>query len=310
MTMTQTDRTLRGCVFNIQNYSVHDGPGIRTIVFLKGCPLRCEWCCNPESQLLSPELAYNPQKCIGIEECIRCNDVCRQFAIGQSGHKKITINRDICNLCFECVEACPSKAIHVFGNSMSVTEVINIVEADSAFYARSGGGLTISGGEPLMQHEFTLALLIEARRRHIDATVETCGFAEWDILEQVGSHLKFILFDIKSMNDTKHRTFTGVSNELILDNFRKLRDTFPQLHILARIPLIPGLNDSEEEIAEIISFIKGMKNISCELLPYHRIGQSKYEFLGRDYSMAGVKLSDEKAQSLKDYVIAHFAAGN
>jgi pyruvate formate lyase activating enzyme len=308
--MTATDRTLRGCVFNIQNYSVHDGPGIRTIVFLKGCPLRCEWCCNPESQLLSPELAYNPQKCIGIEECIRCKDVCRQFAIGQSVQNKITINRDICSLCFECVEACPSKAIHVFGNSMSVAEVINIVEADSAFYARSGGGLTISGGEPLMQHEFTLALLIESRRRHIDATVETCGFAEWAILEEVGRHLKFILFDIKSMNDTKHRAFTGVSNELILYNFRKLRDTFPQLHILARVPLIPGLNDSEEEIAEILSFIKGMKNMSCELLPYHRIGRSKYEFLGRDYSMGDVKLSDEKAQSLKDYVSAHFSSGN
>jgi pyruvate formate lyase activating enzyme len=310
MTAPQADRTLKGCVFNIQHYSVHDGPGIRTIVFLKGCPLRCEWCCNPESQRLSPELAYNPQKCISVEECFRCKDVCGQSAIGLSEDRKITINREICDLCFACSDACPSRAMHVFGKYMTINEVLKIVEADSAFYARSDGGLTISGGEPLMQPEFTLALLREARRRHIDTTVETCGFADWAILEEIGGHLKFILFDIKTMNDEKHRAFTGVSNELILNNFRKLRDTFPQLHILARIPLIPGLNDSEEEIAEILSFLQGMKNVSCELLPYHRIGQSKYEFLGRDYTMAGVKLSDEKAQSLKDYVSANYAGDN
>jgi pyruvate formate lyase activating enzyme len=310
MTTTQADSALKGCVFNIQHYSLHDGPGIRTIVFLKGCPLRCEWCCNPESQRLSPELAYNPKKCIGTEECFRCKDVCQQNAIGLAEDSKITINREICNLCFACVDSCPSRAMHVFGQYMSVGEVLKIVEADSVFYARSGGGLTISGGEPLMQPEFTLALLREARRLHIDSTVETCGFADWAILKEVGRHLKLILFDIKSMNNTKHKTVTGVSNELILGNFRKLRDAFPKLQILARIPLIPGLNDTEEEIGAILSFIKIMKNVSCELLPYHRIGQSKYKFLGREYCMAGVKLSDEKAQLLQDYVRANYAGEN
>ncbi len=310
MALTQPDSIIKGCVFNIQHYSLHDGPGIRTIVFLKGCPLRCEWCCNPESQRLSPELAYNPNKCIGAQECFMCNEVCGEKAIGLSKNGTITINREICSSCFACVNICPSQALHIFGTHMSVPEVLKIVEADSAFYARSGGGLTISGGEPLMQPEFTLALLREARRRHIDCTIETCGFADWGVLEEVGRHLNFILFDIKTMNDTKHKNFTGVSNELILKNFRKLRAAFPQLHILARIPLIPGLNDSEEEIGEILSFIKGMKKVSCELLPYHRIGKSKYEFLGRDYCMAEAKLSDEKVRSLKDYVAAKCAEGD
>ena len=301
----QNDKTVRGCVFNIQHYSVHDGPGIRTIVFLKGCPLRCEWCCNPESQRLSPDLAYNAGKCIGVDECYRCGEACTAQAIGLSPDRTITINRDICKHCFLCAEACPSKAMHVFGSDMTVQEVLKVVEADSAFYSRSGGGLTISGGEPLMQHEFTLALLREARRRHIDSTIETCGFADWSLLQEASGHLKFILFDIKSMDDEKHKKLTGVSNDLILTNFTKLREAFPELHIRVRVPLIPGFNDTEAEIEKILAFIRGMRNTSVELLPYHRIGQSKYMFLGLEYPMGGAVLSDEKAESLKKYVLAN-----
>lgn len=299
--------TPTGCVFNIQHYSVHDGPGIRTIVFLKGCPLRCRWCCNPESQALLPELAYNPNKCIGSSECHRCKETCPSGAIAAVETGKIAIDRDACNRCFECVEACPSRAMHIFGKTMNVAEVLRIVEADNAFYSRSGGGMTVSGGEPLMQPDFTIELIKEAKKRHIDATIETCGFADWSNLEKVARHLRLILFDIKSINAEKHKAFTGVTNELILDNFQRMRENFPDLHILVRIPLIPGLNDSEAEIGEILSFIKNAPKVTYELLPYHRMGQSKYEFLGRSYPMADIKLSDERAKALKDWARANYA---
>jgi len=197
--------------------------------------------------------------------------------------------------------------MHVFGRELSVAEAIKIVEADNAFYSRSGGGLTISGGEPLMQPAFTLALIKEAKKRHIDATIETCGLADWQHLADVARHLKLILFDIKSMDAEKHKVFTGVSNERILANFKRLRSEFPDLHILVRIPLIPGLNDTEEEIAAILGFLQGMPNVSYELLPYHRMGQSKYEFLGRSYPMADIKLNDERAKELKDWARTHYA---
>lgn len=293
-----------GYVFNIQHYSVHDGPGIRTIVFLKGCPLRCQWCSNPESQQYYPELAYNRNKCIGTAECFRCKGVCEAGAI-TAADGKISINREVCTRCFRCVEACPSNALHVFGKVMSVGEVLDVVEADSMFYARSGGGLTLSGGEPLTQIDFVLAILQEAKRRRIDATIETCGFVEWENLRRAGEYLKTILYDIKSVDPVKHEQFTGVSNELILQNFLNLREAFPNLQIVVRTPLVPGFNDSEAEIGAILDFIKGLPNVEYELLPYHRMGQQKYEFLDREYSLTDVKLAEETAQALKEFAQAN-----
>jgi pyruvate formate lyase activating enzyme len=199
--------------------------------------------------------------------------------------------------------------MHIFGKSMTVAEVLKMVEADNAFYSRSGGGLTVSGGEPLMQAQFTLALVKEAQKRRIDATIETCGFTDWANLAAVAKHLKLILFDIKTINAEKHKAYTGVSNELILANFLRLRAEFPDLHILARIPVIPGLNDTEDEIAEILNFIQDMPNVAYELLPYHRMGQSKYEFLGRDYPMSEIKLNDERAKALKEWAKANYPGG-
>ncbi|HWR06443.1 (2S)-3-sulfopropanediol dehydratase activating enzyme [Sporomusa sp.] len=291
-----------GYVFNIQRYSLHDGLGIRTVVFLKGCPLQCRWCSNPESQRFMPELAYNKDKCIGCEACFRCHQVCAYDAVGKSQDGGIELNREHCQQCFRCVDQCPSKALHTFGRQMNVTDIIKIVEADSAFYMRSGGGLTISGGEPLMQADFVIDILKETKRRRLDATIETCGYASWDDLRRVAEYLKTIIFDIKSMDSDKHREFTGLNNDLILANLTALRSTFPQLRILVRTPVIPGFNDSEEDIGAILDFIKGWHNTSYELLPYHRLGQQKYNYLGRDYPMGDRQLDNDKMQAFNTHV--------
>ena len=303
MNSPQTNKKT-GCVFNIQHYSVHDGPGIRTIVFLKGCPLACQWCSNPESQNRPAEVALNPNKCIGVAECGRCISVCPAQAIQEQPDGKVAIDREKCQSCFACVEACPSNALHIFGADRSVAEIIKIVEQDSAFYSRSGGGMTISGGEPLMQADFAVELLKEAKKRRIHTAMETCGHAEWSRLEAVGHYLDTILYDIKTVDTVKHQQFTGVGNELILENFLKLQQTFPKLEILVRTPLVPGFNDTEEEIGAILDFIQPFHNVKYELLPYHRMGQSKYQFLDKEYLMGDVKLSEEQTATL-----LAFAAG-
>ena len=291
----------KGCVFNIQQYSVHDGPGIRTIVFMKGCPLECRWCSNPESQQLPAEVAYNPNKCIGADQCYRCGTSCPAGGIRTEESGKISIDRTKCSQCFTCVDACPSKAMHVFGSLMSVDEVLKAVERDSVFYSRSGGGLTVSGGEPLLQAEFTIALLKEAKRRRINTAMETCGHIEWRRLEAACQHLNTLLFDVKTVDPAKHKSFTGADNALILENLRRARAAFPNLNILVRTPLVPGFNDTEAEIAAIIDYLSELPDISYEILPYHRMGQSKYQFLDREYPMGDVKLDEEKAKKLIEF---------
>ena len=296
------DKKKYGYVFNIQHYSLHDGPGIRTIVFLKGCPLRCMWCSNPESQLQNPELGYNPNKCIGINNCLRCAEVCIYGAVKQdhSENDKISIDRQLCKECMLCADACPSKALEVFGKQTSIEDIIQAVEKDSAFYARSGGGLTFSGGEPLMQAEFITEVLKVARRRRINTTIETSGYADWSQFAKVCQHLNSLIMDIKCIDSEKHKAFTNVSNELILKNFINLCEEFPNLPKLIRTPVIPGFNDTEEDIQAIVDFIKGRTNVHYELLPYHRLGQQKYTYLGKEYSLDGVKLDDEKFNRLKE----------
>ncbi|WP_407308206.1 (2S)-3-sulfopropanediol dehydratase activating enzyme [Desulfosporosinus paludis] len=290
-----------GYVFNIQHYSVHDGPGIRTIVFLKGCPLRCKWCSNPESQQPNPELGYNPNKCIGINSCLRCAEVCIYGAVkqDQDENDKIAIDRQLCKECLLCTDACPSKALEVFGKQTSIEDIIQAVEKDSAFYSRSGGGLTFSGGEPLMQAEFVTEVLKVAHRRRINTTIETCGYADWSQLERVCQHLNSLIMDIKCIDSEKHKAFTNVSSELILENFTNLCEKFPNLPKLIRTPVIPGFNDTQEDIQAIVDFIKDRPNVRYELLPYHRLGQQKYTYLGKEYSLEGMKLDDERFNQLK-----------
>jgi pyruvate formate lyase activating enzyme len=288
-----------GFVFNIQRYSLHDGPGIRTLVFLKGCPLRCPWCSNPESQRLEPELAYNEGNCIGTKECAFCRDVCPSGAAKESGSGLVSIDRTLCDVCLQCADVCPSRALSVFGKLMNVNEVMQAVEADGDFYGRSGGGMTLSGGEPLAQAGLACELLKEARRRRINTSIETCGFAEWKDLEQACGYLDSILFDIKSMNPVKHKEFTGVSNERILENFQRLCERFPDLPKRVRTPIIPGFNDTEEDVEAIVDFIRGKPNVEYELLAYHRLGQPKYQYLGRQYTLVDIRVSDERMKALE-----------
>lgn len=278
-------------VFNIQHYSLHDGPGIRTIVFLKGCPLRCRWCCNPESQSYDKEISYLENKCIGEKECGFCKNVCDEKAI--SFNEKAIIDRDKCSNCLKCAKVCPSKAIKIEGKTYSINEVLDIVERDAIFYNHGNGGLTVSGGEPLTHGEFLVSLLKEAKKRRINTAIETCGCADYNTLFEAAKYLDTIMFDIKSMNGEKHKEFTGSDNKVILDNFTKLCKDYPKIHKKVRTPIIPGFNDNIDEIKAIINFIKDKPNVEYEPLKYHSFGKGKYKALGREYLLGDVKLSDD-----------------
>ncbi|MCU0602897.1 MAG: glycyl-radical enzyme activating protein [Desulfobacterales bacterium] len=295
-----------GIVFNIQKYSVHDGPGIRTVVFLKGCPLRCRWCSNPESQKPQPQLVYNRNKCLTLEHCVRCLEVCTAGAIKSGEGGRVEIDREVCTECLLCTKACPSLALNVYGESMTVEQVIGKVEEDSVFYSRSGGGLTIGGGEPMHQAEFAVAILKEAKRRRINTAMETCGFCSWEALESACELLDTLLYDVKSMDPEKHRVFTGVSNELVLENLERVREAFPGLPVWVRTPIVPGFNDDPEEIRRVLEHIQGMPNTWFEALDYHRMGKPKYEYLGLDFPMGDRKLDEEKIRRIRQMVRSEF----
>jgi pyruvate formate lyase activating enzyme len=298
----QPDKLVKGFVFSIQKYSVHDGPGIRTIIFLKGCSLRCDWCSNPESQSPHPQLGYNPEKCLTIGICQRCRGICTRGALSVDAEGKIVRDAEACDDCLACVKLCPTHALNFYGYEITVGEALNKVEEDDCFYSRSGGGMTLSGGEPLMQHRFALALLREARKRSVDACIETCGNVPWEVLQEAAALLTNILYDIKCIDSKKHEKFCGVSNETVLGNLVKLKASFPDLPVTVRTAVIPGFNDTEEEIAAIVDFLKDMPDIGYELLTYHRMGVPKYAYLGRQYPMGDCgKLPEGRIETLRKF---------
>ena len=287
---------LTGRVLNIQHFCTHDGPGIRTTVFLKGCSLRCKWCSNPESILKLAELAYNPGKCIGEKECGLCLPVCPEVAIyvvgaGERSDDKVRINWDLCTNCGKCVPVCPSKALYLFGEEMTVDQVLAEVEQDGTFYRESGGGLTVSGGECLLQADFLEALFIEAHRRGIHTAIETAGNVPWANMEKVLPHVDLVQHDIKLTDPERHKKWTGVENQRICETTSRRRTKrFRTRKFVVRTPLIPGVNDDEEHIRATLAFIRPHKNVvDYELLPYHRFGESKYEFLGQVYQLSDFK---------------------
>ena len=295
------DKKATGTVFNIQKYSVHDGPGIRTIAFLKGCPLSCKWCSNPESQASKPQVAYNKGRCIG---CHRCIKACPHDAISILDDGSLKLDRTKCNSCatLDCAHACPANAMIIYGEEKTVDQVLKEIEKDSMFYARSGGGMTLSGGEPLLHSEFAIPLLREARVRRIRTAIETCGCVPWETFKEAAPYLNYVLFDVKHMDSEIHRQGTGVGNELILSNLKKLLTEFPNLHVLVRTPIIPNFNDTEEFAYALGEFLKGHENVSYEALPYHRLGTQKYDFLDVENKMGDVTLADGVAQRIQHIV--------
>ncbi len=271
----------RGLIFNIQRFSIHDGPGIRTVVFFKGCALRCRWCSNPESWNAYQEIVTNDLRCT---RCGRCQQVCPVNAIVVDERAR-RLDRGLCNRCLQCADVCPTGALAATGKWMTVDEVMQEAAADDLFYQNSGGGVTLSGGDPLQQWEFAVDLLKACKERGFHTAVETSGFAEWNVLERVLEYTDLVLYDVKHMDSEKHREGTGKPNELILENARKAA---AKRRLWVRVPLVPGYNDSESNLKETARFAKEIGATKISLLPYHAWGASKFEKLGRKFTMGEV----------------------
>lgn len=262
---------MKGTIFNIQRFSLHDGPGIRTTVFLKGCPLRCIWCHNPESFKKEIQAVFAEERCIGCGICKGVRD-------------ELT------------AENCPSGAIEIIGRDISVDELMTEIMKDKDYYNTSGGGVTFSGGEPLMQPEFLQAVLKECRKLGIHTAVDTCGYASKENFSAINSLTDLYLFDLKLVNDELHKTFTGVSNVLILENLKYL--SRQNKRIFVRIPLIPGITDTEENINGIMEFLKQIKFGQINLLSYHRFAKNKYIKLGLEYGISELKSQNDRTEEI------------
>ncbi len=309
MNQPSNPAALTGTVLNIQRYCSHDGPGIRTTVFLKGCSLRCKWCGNPESIARKPELSYDSKKCTGKKECGACLKTPfpeGAFYVTEGGaDDKVKVNWHLAIDCDqELVSLCPTGALEFFGKSMTVDEVLDEVEKDASFYRNTGGGITLSGGECLLQPDFSAALLKGAHERGFNTAIETAGNAPWRFVEQVLPHVDTVLHDHKMTIPERHKKWVGVDNKRILENFKKAYETFPDADFIARTPLIPGINADEEHIRAVLAFIRPHKNvIDYELLPYHRFGLGKYELLGEVYELDDYKTpSDDLVKHLQSII--------
>ena len=272
-------REKTGVIFNIQKFSVHDGPGIRTTVFLKGCLLKCRWCSNAESMNPGAELGIIRSLCNSCEKCL---DVCPEGVITFDTRQTIRFDRGKCTLCGECVNVCPTNALTIYGKRVTVEDAFKEVCRDRSFYDTGGGGVTASGGEPLKQADFVVALFQRCREAGIGTCLDTSGCADPDTLKGVLEFTDYVLYDIKHMDTNHHRSFTGVPNELILSNAGIVAASGVQM--LCRIPLVADVNDSAENMVQTARFIKTLgDSLAVELLPYHRLGIAKYQTLDRPY---------------------------
>jgi pyruvate formate lyase activating enzyme len=277
-----------GMVFHIQSYSLHDGPGIRTVIFLKGCPMNCKWCANPESQNPSQEVYYTQVRCIG---CGMCVGVCKEHALTRA-EDGIEVNRSLCTVCGDCQSVCPTEAISATGKPMAVDEVVAAVERERNYIMDSGGGVTFSGGEPFGQSEFLLEAATALKSLGYHIAVETGGFVEFSEISKSLNHIDLFLYDIKAIPAKLHFSGTGKDNTKILENAKKL--VAGGSNVVFRIPVIPGFNSDKEEMGKIADFISGVNGSNAELIPYHKFGKSKYRSLGKEYELENAEPPNEE----------------
>ena len=285
-------------VLNIYRMTTHNGPGIRTLIQFKGCPLRCLWCSTPESQKAEPEIAFYPDKCI---QCYKCVPACPVNAV-EIRNGNIGIDRSLCNNCGRCADVCYSEALALLGRAMTVEEVLEEVKRDEVFYKNSGGGVTLSGGEPLLNPYFTLSLLRALKKEGINVGADTCGYVPWKDMEPALPFVDFFLWDIKHMDPQMHKKLTGVSNAPILSNARAAsRRNIP---IYIRVPVIPGYNDSQENIEATCMFARSLSSLAeIDLMPVHHLGKARYDSLGRPYPISeSLHVPDSTLQKIKQLV--------
>lgn len=284
---------MNGIVFNIQKFSLHDGPGIRTTVFLKGCPLKCAWCANPESQLDKIQILYNQDNCV---HCLACVNHCPHQAITYS-NDHIDINSDICQGCLSCVSICPNAALKNEGNNKTIEDVVRVCLQDIDFYEESNGGVTISGGEGMAQPAFLKELVSELKKHNIHVAIETTGYIHHDLFKELASMFDLLLFDVKHYDTNKHFEGTKVHNELIIENLKWAIEN--NIEVLPRVPVIPDFNASLEDAKGIADLLILVKAKQVQLLPFHQFGENKYKLLNKEYIY-----KDKKAlypEDLSDY---------
>ena len=288
-------------VLSISRMTVHNGPGIRTLVLFKGCPLRCLWCSTPESQSARPELATFSSKCI---HCNACLAVCPGGAI-RLNENGVNVDRTSCDCCGKCVSVCNAEALRLLGRKMTVAELVAELLKDAVVFKHSHGGVTLSGGEPLLQPEFTVALARALADAGISVGVDTCGYVPQKTLNQLLPYVDYFLWDVKLVNERRHRDLTGVSNRRILNNLKFLSQQGTPIYV--RIPLIPGFNDSKKDLEAVCRLVQGLASVvEIDLLPLHHLGKARYLSLGREYPIEGVSLISETIlQECQQFVQSH-----
>lgn len=276
-------------IFNIERFSTEDGPGIRTVVFMKGCPLKCVWCHNPEGQLFQQEIFVFEKKCIDCGDCIKA---CQENAI-RVADKTPIIDRTKCTSCGKCAEVCIPNAVEIVGKKMTPDEVLKEVEKDKVFYETSEGGVTLTGGEPISQPEFLVEFLKKCKEAGIHTAVETSGCAKWETYERILPYVDLVMYDLKEMDDKKSREYIGIKPDLILENAEKISRVKP---MWIRVPVIPGYTATEGNIKNIAEFIVSkLSSVErIDILPHHRLGEPKYKNLGREYALDGVQPPDRE----------------
>ena len=298
MDTTRDTAGLSGTVFDVQRCSMHDGPGIRTTVFLKGCPLSCKWCHNPESQKHLPQLAYYSEKCIGCLSCSRIHPQVHTF-----GHPPAAQNHTVdyarCRLCGRCVDQCPAQALKIFGFRQDIKSIMEMIVKDIPYYQETGGGLTVSGGEPFLQYSFLLGLLKAAKEQGISTCVETCGQVSRERLTEAMEYIDYFLYDYKETSPTRHKEFTGMDNTQILANLDYLYRSGKQITL--RCPIIPGYNDTPEHFQGIAEMEKRYPGfLGIEIMPYHDLGKTKAYAIGADYKISPATADNTLKAKWKD----------